>query len=326
MQTHLFISLSRTWRARATVALCAALAMIAISASARHAFAQAQTGQSADDSPVRLLLDTSFYTGTPQDSHSQTVIAPVASADFKLVAFRIGGDLPFAAGWGRAVADVAGMPLSQSASNFVMGNPDIRGDFEVSSGNVLARVGAGFAFSVADASAGSANSFEGKTALGLASASRGTWNQWWWMLDTYTLFVPGELRYRGEGFAAGAEGAFALTFPGSDSNDRRDTGTLIQFGGFLAAVKDKIGSVGIRERTVIPLTNRRQAPITVGSVSTSGSLLPSQSSLEIYGEWHPMEVLLLGAGFLLNLDEPFGVFGSGQDIWGLRLTAGLAIK
>jgi hypothetical protein len=106
----------------------------------------------------------------------------------------------------------------------------------------------------------------------------------------------------------------------------RDTGTLAQIGGYIAAVRDKTGSVGIRERTVIPLSNRRQAPVTIGSLSSSGSLLPSQSSLEVYGEWHPAEVLLIGAGFLLNLDEPFGVFGSGQDIWGARVSFGFALK
>jgi hypothetical protein len=234
--------------------------------------------------------------------------------------------LPFAAGWGRTAADVVGVSLSQSASNFVMGNPDVRADFEVTSGPVLARVGLGVAFLVADASAGSADSIEGKRALQLASASRGTWNPWWWMLDTYTFFVPGEIRYRGEGFAAGVEGALALTIPGKQSNDVRDAGTLAQVGAFIAAMQDETGSVGVRVRSVIPLLNRREAPVVIGSVTAGGSPQPCQTSIEVYGEMHAADILLLGAGFLLNLDEPFGVFGDGQDVWGARITVGAALN
>ena len=152
--------------------------------------------------------------------------------------------------------------------------------------------------------------------LQLASATRGTWNPWWWMLDTYTLFVPGELRYRGEGFAAGVEGALALTIPGKQSNDVRDAGTLAQIGAFIAAMQDETGSVGVRVRSVIPLFNRGQAPLVIGSVTAGGSPLPCQTSIEVYGEMHAADIVLLGAGFLLNLDEPFGVFGNGQDVWG----------
>jgi hypothetical protein len=315
----------RRARDRTRAVLCAIAACAAIICSAQRAWAQGKTAQSADDSKLRIWLDTSFYTGSPGGHQTQTVIAPVASADFKLGALRLGADLPFAAGWGRTATDIVGVSLSQSASNFVMGNPDLRLDFEVSSGPVLARVGGGVAFLVADASAGSADSLEGKQALQLASASRGTWNQWWWMLDTYTLFVPGELRYRGDGFAAGVEGALALTIPGKQSNNVRDVGTLAQIGAFIAAMQDETGAVGVRVRSVIPLVNRLEAPIVIGRVTTGNSLLPCQTSIEVYGEMHAAELLLLGAGFLLNLDAPFGVFGDGQDIWGARITVGVAL-
>ena len=146
-------------------------------------------------------------------------------------------------------------------------------------------------------------------------ASRGTWNEWWWMLDTYTAFVPAEVRYLGHGFAVGAGGRVRADVPWqqpSRSTRRRHAGAVRRVPRRGAR---KSGSVGIRERTTVPLSNRRQAPLVVNGVATSGALLPSQSSLELYGELHVCEVLLLGAGFLLNLDEPFGVFGNGQGIW-----------
>src|SRR4029079_2761357 len=126
--------IDRRARDRALAVLCAIATCAAIIGNAQSAWAQGKTAQSADDSKLRIWLDTSFYTGSPAGHQTQTVIAPVASADLKLGALRLRADLPFAAGWGRTATDIVGVSLSQSASNFVMGNPDLRLDFEVSAG------------------------------------------------------------------------------------------------------------------------------------------------------------------------------------------------
>ncbi|HMI91142.1 MAG TPA: hypothetical protein VK509_07250, partial [Polyangiales bacterium] len=48
-----------------------------------------------------------------------------------------------------------------------------------------------------------------------------------------------------------------------------------------------------------------------------------QSSAELFAELR-VPILWLGAGALIVLDEPLGVFGDGADMWSLRLSGGVA--
>jgi hypothetical protein len=268
--------------------------------------------QVAEDAFIRAWMDTTFYTGSPGDGPTTTVLAPVLQADLKVLGLlRIGLDLPFAAGWVSA-SGPAGL-FSVDGSQFTLGTPTVHGQVEIEAGPLFARAGLGVALSVRNNDVNSADDFAGFTGLALGAATRGMWNAWWF-LDRHTVFAPGEVAYRGDNTAFGVEGALIAFFPRSDSPDTVDTATALQIGAYIAGVSDKTSMFGLRFRNLIAFSN---------DVMGSDKL---QSSLELFAETHLMKILLLGGGFLLNLDEPFGVFGSnGADIWALRVKAGIAL-
>lgn len=295
------------------------LAFVCATGAARTASAQ----YIADEAHVRLWTDTTLYTGSPVGSRDETVLAPVLLADLKLAGFRLGGALPFAAGWSDSALDLLGGSGTQSGSDFVMGNPSLQALFEVGNGPVLGSIGAGFAFSVPGATVADADEAAGKRALTLAAASRGLWNDWWWLLDTSTLYFPASIRFRDDMLEIGAEGAIGVTFPGGN----RDTGLVSEIGGY-AAVVSKTSEFGLRLRSYIPIANRAAASLEfsqIPGVSIGGGVTPSQTSAELYAERVFSKFLLLGGGFLLNLDTPYGVFGNGDDIWGARLLLGITV-
>lgn len=273
-------------------------------ASANSALAQV-----ADDASLRAWADTTFYTGKPGGG-KVTEIAPVLQADFKLLGLvRIGLDLPFAAAFTTLSSSISPAP---SASRFTLGSPTLHGMLEVEAGPLLARAGLGVAVSVRSTDITSPDDVAGFTAMEFGLATRGAWNPWWYT-DTHAIFAPGEVSYRGENYAFGVEGALMALIPRSDSN--ADTQTALQLGPYLAAVTGKTSAIGIRWRNVITFA---RGPLLDGD--------HAQSSLEAYAETRVMKLLLLGGGFLVNLDRPFGVFGSGgADVWALRVKAGLAL-
>jgi hypothetical protein len=286
------------------VTVLMALALIVLGGAQR---AQAQV---AEDAFVRVWADTTFYTGSPGDGPKTTVIAPVLQADLKLLGLlRIGLDLPFAAGF---VSGGATNLFNVDGSQFNLGAPTLHGQVEIESGPLLARAGLGIAVSVRGNDIGNADDFAGTVGLQLAAATRGMWNAWWF-LDRHTIYAPGEVSYRGQNTAFGVEGALIAFIPRSDAPSGVDTATALQIGAYIAGVTGKTTMFGLRFRNLIAFSNDVFGRDKV------------QSSLEVFAEAHVMKILLLGGGFLVNLDEPFGVFGDGLDIWSLRVKAGIAL-
>jgi hypothetical protein len=263
--------------------------------------AQAQV---ADDAGVRAWLDMTFYSG-----HDTTALAPVLQADLKFLGvLRLGLDLPFA--YASTTLSSSVLNDSPSASQFTLATPALHGAIEIEAGPLFLRAGLGFAVSMRDTDITSNDDLAGFTAMTTGMATRGAWNPWWYT-DAHAVFAPGELSYRGDDYALGVEGALMALFP---RDDQFDTQTGVQIGAYLAAITDKTSAIGLRWRNVIAF---HQGPMLIGQ--------HAQSSVEVYAETRVMKLLLLGGGFLLNLDEPFGVFGDGADIWAVRLKAGLAL-
>jgi hypothetical protein len=271
--------------------------------------AQRTHAQVAEDASIRAWMDTTFYTGSPGDGPKTTVIAPVLQADLKLLGLlRLGLDLPFSAGF---VSGGANSLVMTDASQFNLGTPTIHGEVEIEAGPLLARAGLGIALSVRSIG-NSADDLAGSLGLATAAATRGMWNAWWFV-DRHTIYAPGEISYRGNDTAFGVEGALIAFIPRSDAPPGVDTAAALQIGAYIAGVSGKTSMFGLRFRNLIAFSNDVFGADKV------------QSSVELFAETHVMKILLLGAGFLLNLDEPFGVFGDGLGIWGLRLKAGVAL-
>jgi hypothetical protein len=238
------------------------------------------------------------------------VIAPVLQADLKLLGLlRLGLDLPFSATF---VSGGANSIVTSDASQFNLATPTLHGTVEIEAGPLLARAGLGIALSVRSLGS-SADDVAGTYGMYLATATRGAWNAWWY-LDRHTIYAPGEISYRGENTAFGVEGALIAFIPRSDSGPGIDTAAALQIGAYIAGVSGKTSMFGLRFRNLIATSSDVIGPDKL------------QSSLELFAETHVMKILLLGGGFLLNLDKPFGVFGSGGgDIWALRVKAGIAL-
>lgn len=288
----------------ALLALIAGLVLVFAGAQRAHA-------QVAEDSSIRAWMDTTFYTGSAGGGPKTTVIAPVLQADLKLLGLlRLGLDLPFSASF---VSGGSNSIVSTDASQFNLATPTLHGTVEIEAGPLLARAGLGIALSVRGIDGTSADDFAGTYGMRLAMATRGAWNAWWY-LDRHTVFAPGEISYRGTNTAFGVEGALIAFIPRSDSGPGIDTAAALQIGAYIAGVSGKTSMYGLRFRNLIATSSDVIGPDKL------------QSSLELFAETHVMNILLLGGGFLLNLDKPFGVFGSGGgDIWALRIKAGVAL-
>lgn len=291
--------------ARAGLLPCIALTALVLGVT-RPAHAQV-----AEDASIRAWADTTFYTGSPGNGPKTTVIAPVLQADLKLLGLlRLGLDLPFSATF---VSGGANSIVTADASQFNLATPTIHGVVEIEAGPLLARAGLGIALSVRGIDGTSNDAVAGSYGMFLATATRGAWNAWWY-LDRHTIYAPGEISYRGDDTAFGVEGALIAFIPRSDSPPGIDTAAALQIGAYIAGVSGKTSMFGLRFRNLIATSSDVIGPDKL------------QSSVELFAETHVMKILLLGGGFLLNLDKPFGVFGSGGgDIWALRVKAGIAL-
>jgi hypothetical protein len=145
------------------------------------------------------------------------------------------------------------------------------------------------------------------TTYELISAMEGRWNHWRWMPEHFTIVVPVSARMVAENHVlVGGGTSLACSIPTGDyKNDRADI--YWQLAGEVGFRWDTV-ETGMRLRAVTePVKTGDKLQVSIGPFVR----------LDLEGGY-------LKADFLLNLDSPYGVFGSGgDDVWGLFLGGGV---
>jgi hypothetical protein len=145
------------------------------------------------------------------------------------------------------------------------------------------------------------------TTYELASAMEGRWNHWRWLPEHVTIVVPVSARMVAENhMLLGGGTSLACSIPTGDyRNDR--AAIYWQLAGEIGFGWDTVES-GMRLRAVTePMNKGDKLQAAIGPFV----------SLDLGGGY-------LTADFLLNLDDPHGVFGSGgDDVWSLSLGGGV---
>jgi hypothetical protein len=209
--------------------------------------------------------------------------------------------------WPFAFAGVS-PDMGSGDSSFRTGNPVANLYYMHRSDAGYYRIGGGIAAPLAhlDAGAGLGAAFVAYTG---AIAMNGLWNIWQYAVDRLSLVVPGQFERRSGHLLYGGDFGLGVLVDTGDAN--RDAEVVLQFAGMIGARIDNV-SLGTRLQVVWLATqdagdNAQLAlvPFVQADFSDSGFLY---------------------ARFVLNLDEPLGVFGDGtgllSKVWGLHVGAG----
>jgi hypothetical protein len=141
-----------------------------------------------------------------------------------------------------------------------------------------------------------------------ASAMNGLWNIWQYAVDRLSLVLPGQFERRSGHLIYGGDFGLGVLIDTGDAN--RDAEVALQLAGMIGGRVDNV-SVGTRLQVVwLPSQDGDNAQL---------ALVPFvQADFSDNG--------FLFARFVLNLDEPFGVFGDGtgllSKVWGLHIGGG----
>ncbi len=141
----------------------------------------------------------------------------------------------------------------------------------------------------------------------LASAMEGEWNHWMWLPEHVTMVVPVEAHMVSKDhILLGGETALALSIPAGDYEDH-SAELYWQIAGEIGFGWEGV-ETGVRlQGFTAPMHKGDKLQLSFGPFV----------HLELEGGH-------LGAELLLNLDDPYGVFGSaGDDVWGLFLGGGI---
>jgi hypothetical protein len=221
--------------------------------------------------------------------------------------YAINDDLDITLDWGFAF-DSYSPEQGDSASNFVLGNPFLSVRKVMQEGRTRIWFGIGANVPVSSVPNEDDDGYLDQVAAYLAaSAMRGNWNQWLWMPEHFGIVVPlGARMVSEEHMLVGGETAFYFLIPLDNYRaDRSDF--YIQLAGDLGFGWERIAT-GLRLQGVVKTTD-------------VGDRL--QSAIGPFVRYDA------GGGyftacFLVNLDEPAGIFGE-QDVWGLHLGGGAGL-
>lgn len=142
-----------------------------------------------------------------------------------------------------------------------------------------------------------------------ASAMNGLWNVWQYAVDRLSLVIPGQFERRSGHLIYGGDLGLGVLIDTGDAN--RDAEVVLQLAGMIGGRIDNV-SVGTRLQVVWLATQS-------GGDKAQLALVPFvQADFSDNG--------FLFARFVLNLDDPLGVFGDGvgllSKVWGLHLGGG----
>jgi hypothetical protein len=247
-------------------------------------------------------LDMTFFTGSP-DPVTLTAVAPILRAIIPVGPFTLEPELPFVYYHYNVSVNVPGViTTSASDSKFLVGNPTFAFKYHARKKDLDVYVGAGVGLPLARVDQG-----ETDRAIGyaMAFATRGAWNVWWYDPNALTFFVPAGVRYTAQsGFDLGAEvGSGILINTGSGTSD---VVGAVQIGGHVGYAASFM-EAGVRLKGV--------------RLPGDGNADSFQASVEPYVRGL-FEHAFIGAGFLINLDEPLGPLLDTGSFWGLRVEGG----
>jgi hypothetical protein len=268
-----------TWAA----ALCALLSPATVLAESRPTMLADYMGTRTS----AIEAELGWYTDS-QGSATLHVLAPVLSA--RIAA---GDSMDIELDWPFGFAS-SSSELGDGVDEFRSGNPFLAGYYVSRQQNGYLRVGLGIAPPLA-----SADDLDDILPLAMPTAMRGMWDAWLYVPEHLTLAVPFQIESRSGGLLLGADTAAAVLIPTGD-NEGADTDLSIQLAGLVGGKRDAV-SGGVRLQLVwVPTSDADNAQV---------AFVPF-----VQGDFDAGFVYLR---FLVNLDEPFGVFGDGADVWAI---------
>jgi hypothetical protein len=250
----------------------------------------------------QIGLDVTIHTQAPQGS-TITVVAPMIRGTFWAGPVSLEPDLPLVYYHVRVPQDSGGF-LSGGDSALAPGNPTFAAKYHFFADTLDAYVGGGIALPLAQLDQGDANAIWKAVGYSAAIGARGAWNVWWYLPDTVTLFLPVGVRYvMPQGLDLGVEAATGiLIYTGSGSLGPRGS---VQIGGHVGYASSVI-EAGLRLQGV-------RLP-----VDTDDNF---QASMEPYVRAF-LAPVYFGAGFLMNIDKPYGPFLDTGSVWALCIEGG----
>jgi hypothetical protein len=252
-----------------------------------------------DAPPATLELELGFYSGEFEEGDSVTSVTSVAGMSYRLSShFELELDWPFA------------FMDGGESSTFVSGNPFTAAYYVHPWSSGYARFGAGVGWPLAKIDTGTSASFFsvlGELAPYLhALNARGLWDIWLYGPETLSLVVPAQIESRHGALLLGADTAFAYLIGVNDLLDP-ESDAFVQLAGMLGGARDNL-TAGLRLQLVWAATTDSNDAAQVSAVPFVQVDLGSAGF--VYGR------------FVLNLDEPAGVFGDGAGVWGLYAGGG----
>lgn len=248
----------------------------------------------------RLGLDLTFYTQSPTGGHI-TVLAPIIRGAFWFGPVTLEADVPFV--YYDVGASAQGFFAGGGDSGFLPGNPSLAVKYHVPAERTDVYVGAGLTLPIASIQ-GDQNGIWKAAGYGAAIGTRGGWNAWLYYPESLALFLPVGVRHvTRQGLDVGVEAAAALfIYTGDGSRDPLGFG---QFGAHVGYAASFIES-GLRIRGVRLAGDTRD--------NFQFSLEPYVTG--ILGNAY------VGAGLIMNVDQPLGPFFDTGSVWGLRIEGG----
>jgi hypothetical protein len=283
---------------------CVVVALL-VGAVPRIASAEGRPTLLADHDPngkaAAIDLSLGWYTDS-QNGVSAHVLAPTLGGRV-----RLSQNAELTLDWPLAFVMVS-PAIGSSQSSFRTGNPVITAFYMRARQDAYFRIGGGVALPLAHI--GGNPGPLGTSALAYAGAAgmNGLWNMWQYAVDRFTLVLPAELETRSGPLVLGGDfGLGVLVYTGSGSADPQ---AVFQLAGMLGARIDNVTLGG--KLQVVWLA-------TQGGDNAQLALVPFVQADFSGGGF-------LYARFVMNLDEPLGVFGHNRGLfgkmWGLFIGAG----
>jgi hypothetical protein len=224
-----------------------------------------------------------------EDTETLHALAPTLGARVSAT-----GELDFELDWPFGFATVSS-DVADGDSEFHSGNPFLAGYYVSRMQSGYLRVGFGFAPPLVDAG--------GFPAIIIPMLMRGLWDSWMYAPEHLGLVIPFQIESHSDGLLIGADSAAAALIATGDSDDESDF--VLQLAGLVGGKHDTL-SAGVRLQVVwISTSDDDNAQVAFAPFVQS----------DFDGGFGYLR-------FLINLDEPYGVFGDGADIWGIFVGAG----
>lgn len=252
--------------------------------------------------PAAIELGLGWYTDSDMGS-SIHVLRPTLGAR---VAVSNSAELTL--DWPFAFAIVS-PAMGDGDSSFRTGNPVAAIYYMKRSDVGYYRIGGAIAPPLAHISGSNDSLLTAAAAYAGASAMNGLWNIWQYEVDRLSLVLPGQFERRSGHLIYGGDFGLGVLVDTGDAN--RDAEVVLQLAGMLGGRVDNV-SFGTRLQVVW--------------LATQGGGDNAQLALVPFVQADFSDNGFLFARFVLNLDEPLGVFGDGvglwSKVWGLHIGGG----